>query len=114
MSDAPPDYLCAPATEAPHEPVLPSVPSGCTTVDPDRWADIVWKTATVILGIVCAALLCERNRRPKLSHSISRKRFLDSPGSSIDEVECLNADGPHLNRYESLQGVEVSTFSVAP
>jgi Trypsin len=133
MSDDPPYYLCAPptTTEPPLEPTRPSDSNSSTAtttfVEPVRWADLVWKMATVVLGIVCVALLCERSR-PKLlprigsrkrfldslPHSSSRKRFLDSPGSSIDEVEGLNADGPHLNRYESLQGVEVSTFSAAP
>lgn len=76
--------------------------------------DIMWKIATVFLGILCSALLCERSRRTHQSSSMARKQqLLDSPGSSIDELEVLNADGPHLNRYESLKGVEVSTFTSA-
>jgi len=72
--------------------------------------EIAWKIATVFLGITCVALVCDRRR----THPTSNRKhlLLDSPGSSIDELEVLNAgDGPHLNRYESLKGVEVTTFS---
>jgi len=107
MSEDPPDYLCAPSSTS----YVPGVLKPQATSH-NHWTEAAWKLTTVFVGIVCAALILQRRRELRSNIISNRKQlFMDSPGSSVDELEGLNggASGPHLKRYESLQGVEVTT-----